>query len=92
MIQLVHYKTIQGRKVALVKPGRKWVRVLMMEDRPLTVRRVPMSETKYFAPVTTKHDKAYPIRRAVRHYRNHAKAHGSTKTAQRFLTEAAKNA
>jgi hypothetical protein len=89
---------MHGRKVALVKPGRKWVRVLMMEDRPLTVRRVPMSETKYFGVVRTsgtmrmKQGKAYPIRRAIRHYRNHAKAHGSTKTAQRFLTEAAKSA
>jgi hypothetical protein len=87
MMDFVSYRTEQGVKVALVSSGRTKVRVLMM-DSPLTVRSLPMSETRYMAPLLRK-GAPYPRMRAINKFRAFAKVHGATKSAKAMLAEAA---
>lgn len=86
-MEWVSYRTEQGTKVALASTGRTKVRVLMM-DSPLTVRNLPMSETRYMAPLTRR-GSPYPPMRAVNKFRAFARVHGATKSAKAMLAEAA---
>lgn len=87
-IILKSYQTNDGTKTALVKlSGPKWIHVMVL-DGPLTVRKVPADEMKYMSDMTIKNGKAYPMKRALRHFRHFAKTSGVTKNAKRFLAEA----
>ena len=88
-IELMQYRTNEGgTKTALVAPVlRKWRQILMMEDGPLKVRRVLSDEQRYMTPLE-RNGKPYPISRAIRVFRDHARTHGISRTARHFLTEA----
>lgn len=89
-MELVSYRTEQGTKVAFIDKARTKVHVLMMES-PLTVRALPMGETRYMAPLLRK-GQPYPPMRAVNKFRAFAKMHGATKKAKAMLASAAASA
>jgi len=83
-MDVVIYKTTDGTKVALVEPGRKLMKVLLMDGK-LRVRKIPMAESRYMTPAKRKGE-PYPVRRAVARFRGYGKAFGMTKTARTFLS------
>lgn len=86
-MELVSYRTEHGTKVAFIERGRTKVHVMVM-DSPLTVRALPMTETRYMQPLLRK-DKPYPPMRAVNRFRAFGKMHGATKKAKAMLASAA---
>ena len=85
-IKVKSYHTDQGIKTALVDPARTWCRVLVM-DGILKLRRVPITETNHMKPLELC-GRPYPLPRAIRVFRNYGRAHGISRSARRFLTEA----
>ena len=73
----------------LQEPERqtKWLKILVMRDKPLSVERVTTSEREHMRPIEYK-GKPYPLKRALKHFRKFAKAHGSNKAARKFIREA----
>ena len=102
MIELVRYHTMQpvpgkpGRyhsqkRVALVKPGTKYLHVVAIDATPssgLRVWKVAKSEVKYMQPLM-KGRKPYPMRRALKTFRAMGRTHGITKGAKKLIKEAA---
>lgn len=87
-ITLVEYRTNDhGRKIALVKSLRVWCLVLMMTDGVLKVRRIRRTEERYMTPLE-RHGRLYPMSRALPVFHKHGRAHGTSLSARRFLTEA----
>lgn len=89
MTTVVRYRAakLAPAKAALYDgSGRKWGKIVMMEDGPLRVRKVLKSEERYMTPLLHK-DAPYPVRRAVRLMRRHGRAFGVTKEARRFLAD-----
>jgi len=100
-IEIVFWRDQQNqRKVALVSEGRRWLHVVTMEGGPLTVRKVAPEERRFMTPllveqevervgkkVTVTGGRPYSPRRAAWHFREYAKAHGSTLKADEFLKE-----
>jgi len=82
--EIVRYHDGSAHRVAIVQAGRKLLHAIMLEDGPLRVRKLPAKEGRYMAPLTFRNG-AYPLRRAVAGFKKHGKAHGATKSAQRFL-------
>jgi len=67
MCVLVRYHTNEGiRSALLLSEGRKYLHILPM-DYPLQVNKVSLDEGKYMQVL------AYPLKRALRHYRHAAK-------------------
>lgn len=90
MIELVKYRSVDGVRNALVKDGRKWMKVLYIDATKtggMTMRKVPQSDRRFMTPLLRK-GKPYPMSRALTVFRRFAKSHGATKTAKRFITEA----
>lgn len=85
------YKLASGAQhIAILQaPERqtKWLRILVMRDKPLSVERVTVSEREHMRPIEYK-GKPYPLKRALKHFRKFAKAHGSNKAARKFIREA----
>ena len=86
-MDLVSYRSEQGTKVAFIEKGRTKVHILML-DSPLTVRAMPMGETRYMTPLLRKGN-PYPLMRAVNKFRAFGKSHGVTKKAKAMLAAAA---
>jgi hypothetical protein len=86
--QVKRWHSDEGNRVALVKTnGPKWLHVLAL-DLPLVVRKVPTTEAKNMHELTFK-DKPYPLRKAVKAFRQFGKKTGGfSKTTKRFLTDA----
>lgn len=100
MIELVSYHTYKrvrnghnsAVRVALVKEGRKWLQVLAIDataEGGLRMWKVLKSDRGYMTPLLRK-GKPYPMKRALKTFRNFAKAHGATKGATKFLKEASR--
>lgn len=87
------YRLVSGADhIALLHtPDRKtkWLRVLVMRDKPLSVDKVPASEREHMRDVERK-GKPYPLKRALKVFRLFALSHGSSKGARDFIREAAK--
>ena len=84
-MEIVDYHTETGHTSTLiVERGRKWMKIIPMESHVVRVRKVKLDQERYMRPLTYK-GKPYPVRRAVRHFKNHAKTFGVTKTAARVL-------
>ena len=88
------YKLVSGAQhvCILQEPDRKtkWLKILVMRDRPLAVERITMSEREHMRPIDFR-GAPYPLKRALKHFRAFAKAHGSNKTARQFIREAKKS-
>ena len=82
--KIVRYHDGSAYRVAIVHAGRKLLHALLLEDGPLRVRKLPQEEAHHMAPLVYRGG-PYPLRRAVKTFRRHGKAHGCTKTASRFL-------
>ena len=93
MYSLHTYRLVSGADhvALLLTPERKtkWLKVLVMRDKALSIERVPASERDHMRPLEHK-GKPYPLARALKVYRKHAKAHGSTKAARDFIRSASK--
>ncbi len=91
MYSLHTYRLVSGADhVALLHtPSRKtkWLRVLVMRDKALGIEKVPASERDHMRALERK-GKPYPMARALKVYRKHAKAHGSSKAARDFIRSA----
>ncbi len=91
MFNLRTYTLVSGAKhTALVRiPERmsKNIKLVMMQDRQLSVFPLPRSELEHMTPLE-RMGKPYNMARALKGFRLHAKIHGSTKEARDFLTEA----
>ena len=85
-IELKSYRTSHGTRTALVDAKRAWCHVLMM-DGPLTLKRVPITDQQFMTPLEHM-GRPYPISRAIRVFRNYGRAHGISRSARLFLTEA----
>lgn len=84
-MEIVRYHTDTGHTSALiVERGRKWMHIIPMESHAVRIRRVRLSEERNMSPLQYK-GKPYPVTRALRHFKRHAKDFGITKTAQRAL-------
>lgn len=84
-MEIVDYHTELGHTSALIiDRGTKWMSIIPIESHAVRVRRVPLTEERYMTPATF-NGKPYPITRAVRHYKKHAKSFGITKSAKRVL-------
>jgi len=87
------YRLVSGadHTALLCTPDRKtkWLKVLVMRDRALGIEKVPASEREHMRELLHK-GKPYPMARALKVYRKHAKAHGSSKAARDFIREASK--
>lgn len=91
MVTIQSYTLVSGAKhVTLVlEPERKtkWLRVLVMRDKALSIERVTASESEHMQPLLYK-GKPYPLKRALKIFRKFAKSHGASKSAKSFLKEA----
>lgn len=96
-IELMRYHTWQkvrngynsAMRVAFVKPGRKWMKVVALDataEGGLRVWRVRVSERQYMKPLLRK-GKPYNVARALRTFRNMGATHGITKGAKKLLAE-----
>jgi hypothetical protein len=85
--EVVRYRTNSGVHTALiVERGRKWMKIIPMEDRTVRVQRVTLDQERYMRPLLDKNDSPYPWRKAVRLFIKHAdRGYGITKTAKAFL-------
>ena len=92
MIELVTYRTEDsGVKMALIREGYKNILVLMMRDRHsgiLSTETIRRSERRFMSEVIRK-GKPYPLYRAIKVFRNFAKADGRkiSKSAKKMLRE-----
>ncbi len=98
MIELVHYHTYKkaqfgyesARRVALIKRGTKWMKVVALDaaaNAGLRVWKVQMSEDQYMTPILYK-GKPYPMKRALTVFRRMTKSHSATKGAKKLMKEA----
>ena len=89
------YKLASGAQhvCILQSPDRKtkWLKILVMRDKPLTIERVTISEREHMRPIEFR-GAPYPLKRAIKHFRAFGKAHGSNKAARQFIREAKKSA
>lgn len=80
--KLVMYRKPDGqRKAAIVGVGTKHLHTLTM-DGTLSVRKLKKDELRHMQPMDD-----YPPRRALWHFRQYAKLHGSTESAAKLLKE-----
>lgn len=92
MITVKQYRTDEGVRVCLVREPerqRKFIQVLVMDagkTSGLTVKRVPLDETRHMAELLS-HGTTYPLIRAARIFRRFGKSHGASKSARKFLQE-----
>ena len=87
MIELKTYKTEQGNKTVLVEVCRKYAHVLFI-DSPVTVKQVPLDETRYMLPVL-QNGKDKSMAAVRRQFRTIGKRLGITKKAKQFIRRAA---
>lgn len=84
------YKLASGAQhiCILQAPERKtkWLKILVMRDKPLSVERVPVSEREHMRPIEFR-GAPYPLKRALKLFRKFGKAHGSNKVARKFIRE-----
>lgn len=96
-IELVRYHTYQkvrhgynsAVRVAFVKSGPKWLKVVALDasaDGGLRVWKVRADERQYMTPLLRK-GKPYNIKRALRTFRSLAATHGITRGAKKLLAE-----
>lgn len=84
-MEIVRYQTDTGHTSALIiERGHKWMHIIPMESHVVRIRKVRLSEERNMSSLQYK-GKPYPVDRAVRHFKRHAKNFGITKTAQRAL-------
>lgn len=85
------YKLASGAQhiCILQEPDRKtkWLRILVMRDKPLAIERVTESEREHMLPFQWR-GKPYPLKRALKIFRKFGKSHGSNKAARQFIREA----
>lgn len=88
MYAIKYYRTEFGEKTVLVGPkGRKYMPVLMIESSGLSVKKVPLTESRYMREVQRKFTQAL-----VKQYRAIGRRLGMSKAAKTFLTNAQKAA
>jgi len=79
-MKLVRYGTDQGVYCALVEEGRKKISVCTIGyGTGVTLKKVPLSEARYME------DYDYPVKKAVRKFRQAGASLGITKGARAFL-------
>jgi len=83
-IELKCWHSLEGFRHVLVKPGRKYLHLLVM-DGGLHVRKVPRDEERYMKDPQGK-PRAWST--ICRHFAGYGKRSGSTKAARKFLAEA----
>lgn len=81
---VVRYHSPACVRVAIVRAGRALLHLVQLDASPLRVRRVPASERHFMQPLE-RQGGAYPVARAVQHFRRHARTYGTTKAAAQFL-------
>jgi len=81
--RLMRYRTDEGSRVALVREGRKYLHVLVM-DSPLRVTKADPREARY---MTTLKDVAQP--KDLKMFRRFGRIHGMTEAAKSFIKDAA---
>jgi hypothetical protein len=59
-MELMRYREEYGgaRPVLVIGEGRKWMQILMVDDGRLRIRKLPIEEQRYMAPLTTNERKA----------------------------------
>jgi len=88
-IELKQYATESGVRTAFVREQRKWIQVLIMDGKNITVRKVPKSEARYMCELVYKRQ-PYPIKRALKTFRKFGRKHGMSRSAKIFLREVTK--
>jgi len=79
-MQVVRYHSDIGNHIVLVaKTGRKFISIIPMDSSGIRVRKVPLSEERYFKELD------YPVKKAKKIFRQAAKNFGVTKTARQLL-------
>lgn len=86
MIELKCWHSLDGFRHVLVRPGRKYLAVLVM-DKGLHVRKLPLEEARYLTEPLGK-PRAWST--ICKHFAGHGRRNGSTKAARKFLAEARK--
>jgi hypothetical protein len=76
----------QWRTAIIAKEGRKFMYVIVFDSGGVRLKRIKRTERRYMKPLMYK-GKPYPIRRAVRRYRQFGRDYGITKGAYRALVE-----
>lgn len=82
----VNWYDKQWRTAIITKEGRKFMFVLVFDSGSVRLRRVKRSERRHMKPMMY-NGEAYPVRRAVRKYRQLGRDYGITKGAYRALVE-----
>lgn len=96
-IEVVNYadNDEQARRPALVKDGgRKWLYICQL-GHPLRVRKIAKTERRYMSELTLNRKSGpvpYPLTRAVNKFIRFGRTGSMTKSARRFLAEAAEQA
>lgn len=75
---VVQYHGVDGSRPSLVRKERKLVHVVYI-DSPITVRRIPIEETRYMK------DLDYSSKKFARKLLSLGKTHGITKNARKQL-------
>lgn len=81
------YRTDAGEKAALVAEGNTKLHIVTMRDIGLTVEHASKTAARRFRPLTYKGGD-YPMARACRTLKQHAKTHGATKAALDIIKHA----
>lgn len=86
-MKVIEYMTDEGRRTGLlIKTLRKYHYVLLI-DNPLRVRKLTLSEERYFRDAMYK-GRPYPVSRALRHMRRMVKSwHGGMKNVSKEVKE-----
>ena len=91
MFELHTYTLVSGAQhsalVRIPKRESKNIKLVMMQDRQLSIFRLPRSELTHMKPLK-RMGLPYNMTRALKGFRLHAKIHGVTKEALDFLREA----
>ena len=99
MIELVQYHYMHkvrggyesGIRSAFIKRGTKWMQVLCIDATAsggMKLWKVPLTDEQYMRPLLRK-GKPYPVKRAIKIFRDFGKTHGISKGAKKLLKEVA---
>ena len=84
-MKIVSYHSSDNCATALVvKEARLYMYIIQVEASGLRIRKIPKTEARYFSDLEYK-GKPYPVKRAVRLYKQYGKTYGITKAARKAL-------
>ena len=84
-MEVVKWRGDDGvRSAIIVNEGRKFISLIPIESGKVRIRKILLSEGRHLTPIKYK-GKPYPLSRAIRIFKRHAKSFGITDSAKRAL-------